>query len=470
MARGSKSSCRLDDVGGKLATVNAGRRALVVDDEPVVMRSLMRLLEGVGFAVDGARSVREGIEALSRGEHAIAVIDEYLPDGSGQAILRHARDRLHAAPAVIMMTGNSSVGRAVSAMRAGASDYLEKPLGGPILLQAVERALQAAPLAKAEPRPTLPGAEAANPSMRAVFALADRVAATPNSSALLVGESGVGKEVIATRIHERSGRAQGPFIRVNVAAIPEGMMEAELFGSVKGAFTDAKRDRVGFIGSADGGTLLLDEIGELRIEHQAKLLRVLEDRSFFPIGSDRTRAVDVRVIAATNRDPTQIVESGRLRLDLFYRLGTVIRIPPLRERSDQIDELADHFVERFCAEFARPKATLSPAARNDLHRHAWPGNVRELRNVIERAVMLTDGDEIGPEAFDLHPTSSPRLPAAEPVPSGRLERARQALEAADRDRIVRALELADNSKVRAARALGISRSTLYEKLRRYKLE
>ena len=236
-------------------------------------------------------------------------------------------------------------------------------------------------------------AVARSAAMQEVLALAGRVAATPSSSALLIGESGVGKEVVAAYIHEKSERRKGAFVRVNLAAIPETMVEAELFGSVRGAFTDAKRDRAGHFATADGGTILLDEVFEFKTELQPKLLRALEERRFFPVGSDRERRMNVRVLAATNRDPMQMIERGLLREDLYYRLATVvIRIPPLRERRDDVLPLAAHFVSRLRGELGRPRASLAPSAEAALLAYDWPGNVRELRNVIERAMIITASD------------------------------------------------------------------------------
>ena len=299
-------------------------------------------------------------------------------------------------------------------MKKGAADYLEKPLDPDDLAMRLERALQEAAAHRKlalyeekDRRETT--AVLASESLRSVFDLADRVAATPSSSALILGESGVGKEVLAAHIHAVSSRARGPFVRVNLAALPESMVEAELFGSVRGAFTDSKRNRAGHFASAEGGTLLLDELCEFKPELQAKLLRALEERRFFPVGSDRERQMNVRVLAATNRDPQTAITSGALRADLYYRLSAVVlRVPPLRERPDDILPLAEHFLRRFAAEFARPRVRFTAFAKESLAEHSWPGNARELRNAVERAVMLSDADEIGPEYLDI-PVSLPGL-------------------------------------------------------------
>jgi two-component system response regulator HydG len=368
-----------------------------------------------------------------------------------------------------MMTARAEIRAAVDAIRRGAADFLEKPLDLDDLATRLERALENAVLRRKlaayeakDPPPSQAIAE--SPPMKDVFAVAARVAATPQSSALLLGESGVGKEVVAARIHEASARRDGPYVKVNLAAIPESMIEAELFGSVRGAFTDAKRDRAGFFASAEGGTLLLDEICEFKVELQPKLLRALEERRFYPVGSDRERRMNVRVLAATNKDPQKMIDEGLLRADLYYRLATVIlRIPPLRERREDILPLADHFVDVYRKEFRRPRLALAPAATAALAAYAWPGNVRELRNVIERAAMLSEVDEVDAEALGL-----PFAPAGAAVPGDVADGGTETrLDDVEKRHILRVLEGAGGSKTKAALLLGISRSTLWEKGKRY---
>ena len=267
--------------------------------------------------------------------------------------------------------------------------------------------------------------------------------------------------MLAARIHEASERRDAPFVRVNLAAIPESMIEAELFGSVRGAFTDSKKDRAGHFASAEGGTILLDEIAEFKVELQPKLLRALEERRFFPVGSDRERRMNVRVLAATNRDPQDAIAKGQLRADLYYRLATVVlRVPPLRERRDDIVPLAEHFCARFRAEFRRPRVALTDAAKEAIVSYAWPGNVRELRNVIERATMLAPSDAVGPDDLGL-PIDPAAARAAVEGASGEA----MTLEEVERRHIARVIELANGSRTRAATMLGISRSTLWEKER-----
>lgn len=442
---------------------------LVVDDDPIVASSLSWLLEKRGHRFQCVSDVATAAAALAAQHFDAVLLDVYLPDGDGLSVLDRALE-CAPPPSVIMMTARAEIRSAVEAMRRGAADFLEKPLDLDDLSARLDRAFANAALrrklavyeANDKAHSNLITTSAA---MKEVLSVAARVAATPSSSAIIIGESGVGKEVVASYIHQESQRRSGPMVRVNLAAIPESMVEAELFGSVRGAFTDSKRDRAGHFASAEGGTLLLDEICEFKVELQPKLLRALEERKFFPVGSDRERRMNVRVLAATNRDPKQQIAKGLLREDLFYRLATVvIRIPPLRERVADIDVLAEHFCSFFRAEFRRPKATLSPVALRALRAHDWPGNVRELRNVIERAIMLSDSDQIGPEALEL-PLSQSSLESANSDTKEPLR-----LDDLEKQHIVHVLASAGGSRSRAAAILGISRSTLWEKVKRYGLD
>jgi DNA-binding NtrC family response regulator len=366
-----------------------------------------------------------------------------------------------------MITGRAEIRSAVEAMRAGAADFIEKPLDLDDLRTRLDRALEHAAMRRKldvyEAREREEGPPVAeSPAFREALAIADRVAATPATGALLLGESGAGKEVLATRIHQASQRRRGPFVRVNVAAIPDTMVEAELFGSVRGAFTDSKRDRAGYFASAEGGTLLLDEIGELRVELQAKLLRVLESRRFYPVGSDREQRADVRVLAATNREPADLVARGALREDLYYRLSTVtIRVPPLRERREDLIPLAERFLALACKDLHVASRRLSAGAREAILAHPWPGNARELRNAVERAVILSDAREIEARALGL--AAIPPSADEDPAPDGEVVLLRDA----ERTHILRVLDRCDGSRARAAELLGVSRSTLFEKLKRY---
>jgi DNA-binding NtrC family response regulator len=442
----------------------ADSTVLVVDDDPIVIESLTWSLEGAGFSVLTASDVAGATEVLRLHHVDAALLDMYLPDGRGLDILAKVLD-IDPPPPALMMTARADIRGAVDAIRRGASDFIEKPFDLSDVTMRLERAFGNAvtrrKLASYEAKDRTRHAPIATSSaFREALTLARRVAATPASSALILGESGAGKEVIATCIHESSDRRDGPFVRVNLAAIPATMVEAELFGSVRGAYTDAKRDRAGHFASADGGTILLDEICEFKTELQSKLLRALEERRFYPVGSDRERRMNARVIAATNRDPKEMIALGLLREDLYYRLATVaIRVPPLRERADDIVPLAEHFCAIYGAEFGRPAVRLGAAACAALLAHRWPGNIRELRNVVERAVMLTDSDEITVRLLDL-PTGSVALEEA------RSDDEPLSLAEAEKRHIIRVLDQVGGSRVRAAAILGISRSTLWERAKR----
>jgi DNA-binding NtrC family response regulator len=449
--------------------MSSGTHILVVDDDPLMSSVLGTLLGGQGYEVRSTSDVTSGKRALDAADYEVVITDMYLPDGTGMDMLRYALDR-EPAPQVLVITARADVQGAVEAMRRGAADYIAKPFDAADLTTRLSRALESATARRklalyeeSDRRAT--SAVVASASLSDVFAVATRLAATPASSALLLGESGVGKEVLAAHIHAMSARRAAPMVRVNLAAIPENMIEAELFGSVRGAFTDAKKDRAGLIASAEGGTLLLDELCEFKVELQPKLLRVLEERRFFPVGSDRERRMNVRVLAATNRDPQAAMASGRLREDLYYRLSTVVlRIPPLRERDGDIIPLAEHFLAKFRVEFGR-HVGLSPGAADVLRRYSWPGNVRELRNAMERATMLATTDTIEPHDLDL-PITTTTSPPDSTTPDGT---GSVRLEDAERMHIARVLKEAGGSRTRAAASLGISRSTLWDKLKRYGL-
>jgi DNA-binding NtrC family response regulator len=440
---------------------------LVVDDDSVTTSVVAFLLEEAGYHFEIVGTVAEATGKLEGGQFDAVLLDMYLPDGSGMVVLERG---LRHSPGlvVLMMTGQAEVRSAVEAMRAGAADYIGKPLHIDDLRMRLERALETSAMQK-----KLATYEARERShsllishsaaFREALAMADRVAATPASSALLLGESGAGKEVLATRIHEMSARRRGPFVRVNLAAIPDSMIEAELFGSVRGAFTDSKKDRAGFFASAEGGTILLDELCEFKVELQAKLLRALESRRFYRVGSDREQRLDVRVLAATNRDPMDMIARGLLREDLYYRLATItIRVPPLRDRGEDLLPLAEHFLTLTAKELGRGPSTLTPAAARAIGAYHWPGNARELRNAIERAVIMTDGQEVDAPALGID--ASPARGAAGEVPEGAAR-----LRDVERQHILAVLEKAGGSKARAAEILGVSRSTLFDKLKKYRI-
>lgn len=451
---------------------------LIVEDDPFEARMMEEYLSRAGHHVSSVSSAEDAVEALGRELVDVVVTDLHLPGMSGLELLKQigAGD----APPVIVVTGDTVLATAVDAMRAGAADYVNKPLTMKALQHVLDRVVETTRLkrrvsllqreAVADPDPE---GTATSPAMRATLDLARRCASS-DSAALIVGESGAGKEIVAAYIHRLSTRKDGPFVRINVAAIPDTMIEAELFGAVRGAFTDARQDRSGFFAVADGGTLLLDEIAELRPEVQAKLLRVIETRSYYPVGARRESTSDVRILAATNRDPEGEVEAGRLRADLYYRLTSmVIRVPPLRDRTEDIGALARSMLARVRRQRGRGPSRFEASAIRVLERHPWPGNVRELRNVVERIAILVDDDVVTSETIDgvLGPRREPSEPAPvmhEPVFEPRtLEQvARAAADDAERRHIEATLAHTAGNKSKAAELLGVSRSTLWKKLRR----
>lgn len=437
-------------------------------------------LSRAGHHVSHVPTAEEAVTALERELVDVVVTDLHLPGMSGLELLKQIGRT--DAPPVIVVTGDTDLTTAVDAMRSGAADYVNKPLTMKALQHVLDRVVETTRLRR---RVSLlerevvgdpdPAATSTSPAMRETLDFARR-AATSDAPALLVGESGVGKEVVAAYVHQMSPRAEGPFVRINVAAIPDTMIEAELFGAVRGAFTDARQDRSGFFAVADGGTLLLDEIAELRPELQAKLLRAIETRSYYPVGARRETTSDVRILAATNRDPEREVENGRMRADLYYRLTSmVIRVPPLRERVEDVGALARSMLARVRRQRGRGPSRFGEDAIRALERHRWPGNVRELRNVVERIALLVDDDAVtgsmiervlGPPLDGAARAPAPAVPARPFQPRTLEEVAREAAEEAERRHIEATLEFTAGNKSRAAELLGVSRSTLWKKLRR----
>jgi DNA-binding NtrC family response regulator len=436
-------------------------RLLVVEDDAALRQLLAELLGAEGYDVVTATGGREALALLAEDRDVRVVLTDLLmPDGSGEELLRALQPRV---PAVrtIVMTAFGSIESAVRLVRAGAFDYLTKPVSTAELLHTVARAAadpppRAAARAAAMPRAEgEPGLVARSAAMQEVLALVDRVAPASHP-VLLTGESGVGKEVLARRVHALSGRA--PFVAVNCAAIPEALVEAELFGHAKGAFTGADRARVGLFASADGGTLFLDEVGELPLAMQPKLLRTLESGEVRRVGEATATVHDVRVIAATNRDLESEVRDGRFREDLFWRLAVLqVEIAPLRDRPEDIEALA----EQLLGEASQGRVhDLDQAARRALLAYGWPGNVRELRNAMQRAATLATGDVV--TLADL----PPRVREGEGITS-LIQRAAQQqlpLEAVERAYVLDVLKRADGNKTRAAEILGLDRKTLYRKL------
>ncbi len=460
-------------------------RILLVDDEMNLRRVLGLVLREDGHEVTEATGAGEARHALGTAAFDLVLTDHKMRDGDALAVLEAARDADAAIP-VIVLTAHASVDLAVESMRAGAFDFLTKPFVPEQALAAVRRALERADLVRTNER--LKGAirhkeagdamPADSPAMAAVRDQIGRVART-GATVLITGETGVGKELAARAIHRLSPRADEPFIAVNCAAFPDTLLESELFGHERGAFTGAAAARAGLFETAHGGTLFLDEAGEMSLGMQAKLLRVLAEGTILRLGSARPRQVNVRLIVATHRDLTQRLTEGAFREDLYYRLAVVpIAIPPLRERREEIPVLVDRFLAAIALELKVRRKTISRAALARLAAYDFPGNVRELRNLVERACILSSRGELQPEDFSglAHPSApsadggsaqDPRASWVESLPE-RLD-LRATTEALERDLIVRALAHAEGNQAQAARALAVSRSDLSYKLRKHGL-
>jgi two-component system response regulator HydG len=442
--------------------VEKKERILVVDDDSSHRAMLSAVLGEAGYEAVAADGGAAALEELARRTFHLVLLDIRMSGESGIDLLEKIDPELP----VIMMTAYASVETAVEALKKGARDYLTKPLDVDELKLTVARVLDHSRL-RSENRElrtrlhrefSFGSLESAGAAMKDVIETLRRVAPT-DATLLILGESGTGKELVANAVHENSLRAQGPFMAVNCAAIPENLLESELFGYEKGAFTGAASRREGKIASADGGTLFLDEVAEMHQGLQAKLLRFIQEREIQPLGSSRTHAVDVRIVAATNRDLEEGVRRGDFREDLYYRLNVVsVRIPPLRERKEDIPLLAQVFLEKYGKKHGRELRGLSGEAMRLLTGHPWVGNVRELENTIERAVVLAREDVIGVE--DLPPDLRP---AGEEVPDP--GRPGLTLREAEEEIIRMVLKRADGNKTRAAKELGISRQTLINKLK-----
>ncbi len=436
-------------------------RILVVDDEEGIRSFLVEVLTGEGFRVTQAPDGRAAADLLDRRTFHLMFTDLKMPGLDGMQLLRKARAE-HPEMEVIVLTAHGTVDTAVEAMKLGAYDYMPKPISGPDELRLLAaRALERRRLLQAGGRPgerDEPELVARDPAMLEVVRQLDKVALT-GASVLLVGESGTGKEVAARRLHARSPRASRPFVAVNCAALSAQLLESELFGHEKGAFTGAIERRRGRFELADGGTLFLDEVSEIRPELQAKLLRVLQERTFERVGGQRTIEVDIRLVAATNSDLAAEMDAGRFREDLYHRLAVFpIRLPPLRERPGDIQPLAEHLTAHIGRRQGKPDLRLDDAARRALQSHSWPGNVRELANALERAAILAEGNTIGEKDLLLGPA------AGRPGPS--LDGTLKELE---RRAIEQALRATGGHRRKTAERLGIGLRTLYDKLKEYGL-
>ena len=446
------------------------RRLLFVDDEASFRDLTSRELERSGYVVRGAGTLAEAEEALASGRYDLVLLDIRLPDGSGLDLLPRIRE---SAPAtdVVMLTAFGSVQEAIQAMKDGASDFLTKPCKFAELEAVLDKVMERQTLQRGnvalqrdvDRRLPAEGFIGKSPKILELLSLVERVAAT-DSTVLIRGESGVGKELIARAVHRRSRRARQPFVVVDCAALQESLLQSELFGHEKGAYTGAIRLKHGLFEVADRGTIFLDEIAELTPPLQVKLLRVLETGTFRRVGGTADLHVDVRVITATNRDLETMIADKTLREDLFYRLNVFgLGIPPLRERADDIPLLVEHFV-RTSEIVSRRQMAVSPEAMDVLRRYPWPGNVRELENVIERALILCDGDAIEPEHLPLGVRLEPAAHAMEET--GALV----TLEELERRYVKRVLEECNGHRQKAAAILGISERNLYRKIKELEAE
>ena len=439
---------------------------LLVDDDERLRRAAGKVLAAAGYRVVNASSGREALAALREHPVALAIFDLRLPDVDGIALLQQAR-QLRPDIEVVMITGHGSVEKAVEAMRLGAYDFVEKPVDSTALLKVVGKALERQKLSRDNKRLRREldqgrGLEALmgdSPAMQAVKVLI-RQAAPTDVNVLIQGESGTGKELVADALHSLSGRSDGPLVKISCAAIPETLLESELFGHERGAFTDAAAAKPGKFELADGGTLLLDEIAEMSPSLQAKLLRVLQDGRFQRLGGTKELQVDVRLLAATHADIPQALAEGKFRSDLYYRINTLqISLPALRDRREDIPLLAGHFLSRTAAAMSKPVRAIGPRALDQLLAHSWPGNVRELEHVIQRAVVLAPGDAI--TGFTFAPAmagTAERAPQIGPdlsLPIG------TTLNEATKRLIQATVEQCGGNKLKAAQILGIPPRTMY---------
>lgn len=452
------------------------QRILIVEDVRALSIAYAEQLEEAGYSVTIAATLAAASEALADDPALAAIVlDLHLPDADGLELLRDGHcDQLP----VLVVTDDASIARAVEAMRLGALDYLVKPLSLRRLVDAVNQAVisglegLSAPRSNwARPVSLRPYAPfiGESPAMARVFHLIDQVADS-NATVMITGETGTGKELCAERLHRLSRRATGPFIAINCGAIPDNLLESELFGHVKGAFTGAVANRTGAVKSAHGGTLFLDEVCEMPLHLQVKLLRFLQSGTIQPLGSSRSSKVDVRVVCATNRDPREEVAQGRFRDDLYFRLAVIpLEMPPLRDRAGDIDRLADAFLDLFSRELGRPRKAMPPAFRAALHGYHWPGNVRELQNAMLRAILLSDGPvlQIGTLQLSAAAGDADAGVASGAATSGAIDGSAATLAATERQAIERALRLAEGNVAIAARSLGVSVSTIYRKLKTY---
>lgn len=449
---------------------------LIVDDDQIMCDTLADVLRKMSYETTSVQRGKDALEVLREEDFDLILLDIVLPDMNGLEVLKRLHD-IDSNPFVIVMTAYADVQSAVSAMKAGAYDYINKPFDIEELRLTIKKALEAKELKGEVLRLRSRHRDAAmdgeiqgvSPQMDVVRELISLVGKTPRTPVLVQGESGTGKELVANAIHYNSKRREKPLIKINCSAIPEALLESELFGYEKGAFTDAKESKPGLIELANGGTVFLDEISEMHLSLQPKLLRFLETYTVRRLGGKRDINVDVRVIASTNKDLAHLVEKGEFRKDLYYRIKVmVIELPPLSERKEDIPILSNYFIERLGREMGKDAKKVSPEAMDLLVAYSWPGNVRELKNVMERAMILAKGDLITPE--DL-PLELRKGMVREEVASQQEDwlgtDGLLPLAAIERNYILKVLKAKGGNKSRAAKVLGVSRSTLRDKLNRY---
>jgi two-component system nitrogen regulation response regulator NtrX len=442
------------------------RRILVVDDEPDIRQSLSGVLEDEGYAVAAVESGEACLAALPEGEFELVFLDIWLPGMDGMEVLARIQEiPLPERPVVVVVSGHGSIEAAVKATKLGAFDFLEKPLSIDKVSLVAKNALQHRQLsiensrlrADSGARYRIVGESVPMKALRQQLALM----AGANGRVLIFGESGTGKELVAHALHAASPRAAAPFVEVNCAAIPEELIESELFGHVKGSFTNAHDNKAGKFEKADGGVLFLDEVGDMSLRTQSKVLRVLEEQRFEPVGAAASLQVDVRVLAATNKNLEEEIARGNFREDLFYRLNVVpFWVPPLRDRREDIPLLADYFLREFTTAYGRKPKELAPEAYSLLAEYHWPGNVRELKNLIERIVIMNPQVRVDARHIPLNPARRPAERATDRF--GSLQEVR---EAAEREYILKKMEETSGNVTRAAELLGLERSNLYRKMK-----
>ncbi len=445
------------------------RRVLVIDDEKAIRETLSEILSDEGYAVTALASGEEGLKRLQEESFDLAFLDVWLRDKDGLSILEAADGRLREVP-VVMISGHANVETAVRAVRLGAYDFLEKPLSLERVILTAQKAIERRDLlaevasfrGRSESEATLLGD---SPAMQQLKGEIARVAPT-DARVLITGENGTGKEIVARSIHRLSARADSPLVEVNCAAIPEELIESELFGHVRGSFTGATEDRRGKFEEADGATLFLDEVGDMSARTQSKVLRALQEGRFTRVGGSKAISSDARVLSATNKNLADEIRRGAFRDDLYFRLAVVpISVPPLRERTEDIPLLARHFLGEASARFGRKPKSLSAAAVEALVAYRWPGNVRELKNLVERLMILCPAEEIRREHLPgeiLEGESAPQIPSDAPLKDARDE--------FERRHILAALRRHRGNVTRAAEALQVERSNLYRKLKSYGIE